>query len=380
MGIPDFARRALGVGGAVALLSGCGGSQSPVGASGAIPKSNKIPSAYEKRTSVNPSVKSCPTATCIYVANGPSGSLSGSITVYPANATGNVKPYRTITGKQTGLTFPSGLAVDSRGEIYVSILPPVQPSSLFIFAATANGDTTPLRTIAGPTTRLERSTGIALDTDANVYAMNSRDTHNCTTVGCVSKGYVTVYAAGSDGNVAPIRFIRGRKTRMLGRSYRHIAVDSEDNVYVANRQGCYVGCRGENAILVYAPGVRRDSSPTWAISGSRTGLNNPASLAVDDAGNVYVINPAIDSHPDSVSVYAAGEHGNTPPIQTISGSNTGLEGPISVAVDAERNIYVSNYLNNSITVYAGGATGNVAPMRTIKGRKTGLTPYAVTLH
>lgn len=33
MRIPDFARRALGIGGAVALLSGCGGSQGLIGQS-----------------------------------------------------------------------------------------------------------------------------------------------------------------------------------------------------------------------------------------------------------------------------------------------------------------------------------------------------------
>ena len=363
MKIPDFARRALGIGGAVALLSACGGSQSPIGAPDAISKSGKIPSADEKRALVDPSVKSCPTATCIYVANVASANLHSRITVYPADATGNVKPYRTITGEHTGLTYPSGLAVDSHGKVYVSILPPVRLPSIFVFAATANGNTTPLRTIAGPATRLQRSTGIALDTDANVYAMNSRSTHQCTTAGCVSKGYVTVYRDGSDGNIAPIRVIRGRKTRMLGRAYRPITVDSEGSVYVANRQSCYyVGCRGENAILVYAPGLREDSSPTWVISGSKTGLNNPAKVAVDDAGNVYVVNPTIAS------------------IRAISGPNTGLDGAMSVAVDAERNIYVSNYLNNSITVYAAGATGNVAPMRTIKGRKTELAPYALTLH
>jgi hypothetical protein len=38
MGISDFARRALGIGGTVALLSGCGGSQTPIGTTGAIPQ------------------------------------------------------------------------------------------------------------------------------------------------------------------------------------------------------------------------------------------------------------------------------------------------------------------------------------------------------
>ena len=78
----------------------------------------------------------------------------------------------------------------------------------------------------------------------------------------------------------------------------------------------------------------------------------------------------------SVTVYAEGATGNATPIQTIRGSHTGLSGPIDVAVDASRDIYVANLHNTSVTVYSAGATGNVAPIQTIAGSMTGLEPEA----
>ena len=92
---------------AAALLAGCGGSQVPIGAPRALPQSAKVLTPDEKRAP-------CPTATCIYVAN---SAGAGSVTVYPSTATGDVKPYREITG----LTNPSGIAVASRGEVDVSV-------------------------------------------------------------------------------------------------------------------------------------------------------------------------------------------------------------------------------------------------------------------
>src|SRR5436853_73429 len=82
----------------------------------------------------------------------------------------------------------------------------------------------------------------------------------------------------------------------------------------------------------------------------------------------------------SVTAYAPGSNGNSAPIATISGGNTGINGPNGVAVESDGTIVVSNSGNSSITFYAAGANGNVAPIRTIAGNNTGLaTPRQLTL-
>ena len=71
---------------------------------------------------------------------------------------------------------------------------------------------------------------------------------------------------------------------------------------------------------------------------------------------------------DTVTVYPAGSSGNATPSATIAGSNTGLDEPQGIAVDAGGNIYVTNYGsqqggNDAVTVYAAGSNGNMRAER-----------------
>jgi hypothetical protein len=384
---------ALGICAAVAILSGCGASLRPIGAPGAMPQSRTSPLDIS-RALVRPSTESCPTSACIYVANSQTTRRSSyrSITVYPASGTGNITPYRTIAGAKTGL-YPDGLALDSRGKAYVSN-PAIHAgiSYVSVYSATADGNVKPLRSIAGRATLLLEPGGVALDTNRNVYAANNeRRCHGAAR--CIYKdvyrGYVTVYAAGAKGNVAPIRIIRGTKTGMFNGYAEGISVDGAGYVYVATTASCrgvHFRCRVIIGILVYSPGADGDVSPSWTISGSNTRLSFPRAVAVDEAGNVYVVD--YNSGSPTVYVYAAREHGNVAPVQSISGSRTGLLSPTSVAVDLEHDIYVTNLVTNfrrhiygSVTVYAAGATGNVAPIQTIKGPETGLlSPLGIAIH
>jgi hypothetical protein len=115
----------------------------------------------------------------IYVANPGNGVIEGNITVYAANPSGtlNEAPLATITGRQTGLTRPSGVAVDATKKIYVANFgssesggegtpPTFLGSSITVYAPIPPGGGTlneaPLATIAGSNTGLDGPTGIAV--------------------------------------------------------------------------------------------------------------------------------------------------------------------------------------------------------------------------
>ena len=80
---------------------------------------------------------------------------------------------------------------------------------------------------------------------------------------------------------------------------------------------------------------------------------------------------------NTVTVYAANPSGtlNEAPLATISGSNTGINAPDGVTLDAAGKIYVANFGNNTITVYAANPSGtlNIAPLATIGGGSTALS-------
>ena len=131
----NLARFALSIG-AVALVAGCGGLQQPSGLPGATPQA----SATSDHLDAGMSSK-------IYVTN--ASYPTGSVTVYTKHADGNVAPVQTISGSNTGLVEPAGIAVDNAGKFYVSDVfgargksegGPSQQGVVFVFAAKADGN------------------------------------------------------------------------------------------------------------------------------------------------------------------------------------------------------------------------------------------------
>src|SRR2546426_4357216 len=132
----------------------------------------------------------------------------------------------------------------------------------------------------------------------------------------------------------------------------------------------YVVNGGANSVAAYAPVASGDAAPTAVIhGGSNTGLNGPRGIALDAAGNIYVANYGVGT----VTVYAPGASGNAAPTATIGGSNTDLSYPVGIALDTTGRIYVANAsTNDNITIYAPAASGNATPTDMIAGSNTGL--------
>jgi hypothetical protein len=294
---------------------------------------------------------SCASTACIYVTN----SGADTVTVYPASANGNVAPIETISGSNTGLNNPEGIALDARLNINVAN---ANTPSVTVYAAGANGNVAPIRAISGSNTELNNPFGIALVGKGKTYVVNSP-------AGRTSP--VTAYAAGANGNVAPIQTI-SVDVNAVG-----IAFDASGNAYVAS-QGYlrFVPAR----VRLYAKRKNGKFILVRTISGPNTGLNKPEGIALDTSLNISVAN----ANTPSVTVYATFAGGNVAPIRTISGSNTRLGTPYGIALDPAGNTYVANRIG-SVTVYAAGANGNVAPIQIISGLNTGLnSPDGIAIH
>jgi len=295
----------------------------------------------------------------IYVAD----NLVNSVFVYPAGSNGNVAPSSATvsTTLTTGLTYPEGIALDSSGNIYVvdDGVSGYGPPSVFVYAAGSNANAGPSATITGNSTGLVYPTGIALDSSGKIYV---------TDYGATS---VYVYPAGSNGNVKPGSTITGNST---GLSYPFgIALDSSGKIYVADDGND--DCDDTESVYVYPAGSNGNVKPSATISGNSTGLCFPFGIAVDSSGNIYVTdNKEVLVYP-SLAVSGNGLL-NEAPTATIFGGSTGLSEPMGVALDSSGNIYVPDFGAESVFVYPplGSSTGliNEAPSTTISGPLTQL--------
>jgi sugar lactone lactonase YvrE len=187
---------------------------------------------------------------------------------------------------------------------------------------------------------------------------------------------ITIYPPNPAGTVneLPVTQINGANTELslpFG-----VAVDGTGKIYVANRTGA-----GSGSVTVYAanPTGTVNATPLATIAGSNTGLNDPQGIAVDASGKFYVSNIT-----NTITVYAANPSGtlNEAPLATIAGANTQLASPFGMAFDAAGRLYVANELSASITVYAANPSGTLdeAPLAAITGSNTGLdNPGGVAL-
>src|SRR6202167_5659988 len=309
--------------------------------------------------------------TTIFVAN------QFDVTAYPAGASGDVAPIAVTPD----MAAPSGIARDASGRIYVTNR---ATNTVTVYAADANGNVPPLAVIGGSNTRLASPAAIALDAGGKIYVLNSAQ---------YPKGSITVYPPLATGtgilNEAPVASIAGSKTLLDSPS--GIAVDSDGNIYVANESGGPVVRHERNdrgRVTVYAAGSDGNVAPIATISGAATGLSYPIGIALDSSGNVYVGNAETanaGSNPSSASitVYPAGKHCNAAPIDVIAGENTDLDYPQGIALDSAGTLYAEGYVSEvgySINTYPAGSNGNVSPTATIAGADTGLYgPFGIAL-
>ncbi len=310
----------------------------------------------------------------LYVTNNPY-----SITVYPVSAGRRPNPIITISGGNTQLVIPVAIALDSAGNIYVANEGIVDgdPPSVTIYSAGSNGDVAPIARIAGPKTGLEAPSSVAVDSHGYIYVTNDSKSPK-------TPDSITVYAPGSKGDAIPARVISGPATLLSEPD--GIAVDSSGNTFVTSRQSEGESCC-HAAVLIYAPGATGNVAPIESIDGDCAKLTMSGGIALGPNGNIYVTNPNPGAPGQGIVVF------NTQmlaprmmgqcwmPIASIVGDRTGIDGPWGIAVDPAGNMYVPNSEanENSIGVFSAGANGNVAPSVTIESPTEVSSPSSVAI-
>jgi sugar lactone lactonase YvrE len=196
--------------------------------------------------------------------------------------------------------------------------------------------------------------GIAVDSNGNIYVA---DLNNHRIRKTDSTGLVSTFAGGSvgvnDGNGASAQF-----TAPEG-----VAVDNAGNIYVADT--------GNNSIRKITPGgdvttlAGLSRASGWEDGvGSAARFNNPASVAVDNAGNVYVAdqwNNTIRKITPGGSVSTlAGSPLDAPGLVNATGASARFDYPSGVAVNSEGTVYVAD--SNNMVIRAITPAGVVSTL------------------
>jgi sugar lactone lactonase YvrE len=266
------------------------------------------------------------------------------------------------TGPAAQFGLPLGVAVDAAGNVYVS-------DSYFntIRKITPAGVVTTLAGSAGMAGHADGSgasalfyqpAGIGIDASGNIYVA---DSGNNTVRKVTSAGVVSTVAglAGTSGTANGT----GPAARFNGPDA--LTSDSVGNLYVSD---------DSNTIRTITPaGVVSAFVGVTGVSGSSDGtganalFDQPAGLALDPFGNLYVTDSFNDTirmvTPAAIVTTLAGRV-MTEGSANGTGATALFDGPIGIGVDASGNLYVADTYNDLIRK-GGAAPPDTSPPRLI---------------
>ena len=287
------------------------------------------------------------------------------VVIFPREASGNVKPGRILSTPHRGFA----LAMDEeKQEFYVGVQ---YPPEVAVYRKGASGTEKPLRSLQGESTRLSDVHGISIDTKNRLlYVTNWGHVSDYKTPGTgrFEDPSISVYPLAANGDVSPLRIIKGPLTQMNWPAQMAINPDNGD-LFVANDMG--------HSVLVFKGTDQGNVAPTRIIKGDRTGLMNPSGVFVDTKNKELWVSNFGNS---SAAAYSLTANGNIAPLRTI---RSAPENKVSLkfgkvealAYDAARDqIWVPNCVTHpQIAAFSRTAKENQPPVRTLEGHKTMLS-------
>ncbi len=268
-------------------------------------------------------------------------------------------------------TMP-GIALDSNGTVWVSQANPV---------------TSALQTIPGPgfTSPSEASTtgggykgsfatgSVAIDTLNNAYIANYKAATTSSS-GCTG----TCATATNYGTVAKFNSSRVAQSPATSGNYGFgysSAQHSAEGIAIDKNNSFWMTEQKESSVMV-GTGSGTSYTITLASGSAAAGVSSPSGIAIDGAGNAWIVNTSgtISALTSTGAAYT-GTHGRSG--STYGGGTTyGMSGLGAIAIDGSGNIWLTNYSNSNIYEVVGSATPVVTPIQAglTSPYKPGTTP------
>ena len=324
-------------------------------------------------------------------------STYGYITKFAGNYNSG---YPTIgaVATSTKLKYPSGIAVDSVGNVYFadtgsnSVLKVSTSTGIITRVAGSGYSTTKYSGDNGPATKanLFGPKGVAVDPSGNMYIA---DTNN-NVIRQVNRNGIITTVAGSvvsgytgDGSLATSARLNAPSS---------IALDSYGVMYIADS--------GNNVIRkVVLGGAIRALAGTGVAGYSGNGgaatsarLNNPSGVAVDSVGNIYIADTGnnvirrVSIYDHTITTVAGtgvrGSSGNN-----VLATSAQLYFPAGIAFDSKNNLYIADTQNHKIrkvprntgiiTTVAGTGSEGLDGAASLLATSARLNnPYGVAIH
>jgi DNA-binding beta-propeller fold protein YncE len=254
------------------------------------------------------------------------------------------------TPSPTRFNSPTGIAVDSSGNVYVSdanhMIRKITPAGV---ATTLAGSAGMLgyEDLSGTAARFRFPDGLAVDSGGNVYV---GDIGN-QAVRLITSGGATSTLAGG----AAFGYQDGTGASAIFSNPCGVAVDGSGTVYVVDRENHTVRQVTSGGVVTTIAGAGLPRGSTNA-TGSNARFFGPHGMAIDSSGNIFVV----DRHNSLIRKMTSGAvvttfAGSIPGALDATGTNARFRYPTGLVIDASNNLYVAEQQNHTIRKITPGA-------------------------
>ena len=289
-----------------------------------------------------------------------------------------IEGYADGAGSAARFSYPNGVAVDNASNVYVADLynhairkiTPGGVVSTLAGLAGSHGNANGLGSVA----RFYFPSGVAVDIAGNVYVT---DFYNHTIRKITSDGAVSTFAglAGSHGNADGIGSV--------ARFYfpNAVAVDNANNVYVADTENQTIRKITSDGTVSTLAGFP-ESGGTADGTGNAARFLYPTGVAADNGGNVYVA----DNNNDTIRKVTlagvvstlAGLSGNIGSVDG-NGNTVRFNRPSGLALDGAGNIFIADAQNHTIrTTRQVGKANQIITFALLPDKLASDQPFALT--
>ena len=293
------------------------------------------PQTYVAGTTISPLSPASTGGVVPQILYGQVSTLAGTSAAGAANGTGTAASF----------SKAFGTATDAQGNVYVAdennqLIRKITPAG--VVTTLAGSGRVGLTNGTGTAASFNFPTGVATDSQGNVYVA---DYGNRVVRKITAAGVVTTFAgSGTSGTT------NGTCTAASFMGPNGVATDSHGNVYVTDQTASQVREISPTGVVTLLAGSNVSGAAN--STGASAGFNSPAGIATDAQGNVYVADAFNNeirkiTQAGAVTTYA----GNiTPGAQNGTVISATFNYPTGVATDSQGNVYVADNGNNQIRV------------------------------
>jgi sugar lactone lactonase YvrE len=249
-------------------------------------------------------------------------------------------------GRAAQFQVLAGIAVDLSGNLYVadqgnSTIRKIFPNGRVITLAgladvrgSVDGD--------GENARFNYPTGVAVDSLGNIYVA---DMGNEVIRKITPKGVVSTFAGLK---LTPGIYLHGHD---LFKGPKAVAVDSSDNVYVAEAGNHIIRKITQNGLVTRISGDPEHTGSSDEYFNSAARFNSPAGITVDSFGKIYVADTGNHTIRKILVANNVGTLAGSPGIEgtvDAKGKNARFRFPVGIAVDSSGNLFVADSSNSTV--------------------------------